>query len=327
MKQKITIIGTGLVGASLGFALKQTKLDAEIVGHDKNTSAAALAKKNGALDKTEWNLHSAVDGAGLVILSIPIMAIKSTLEVIAPSLRPGAIVTDTASAKRQVIAWAEEMLPDTVHFIGGHPLTARAGSGVADAGADLFTNKPYCLMPARTASSQALETMVNLAQSIGARPFFLDPLEHDSFMAAVSHLPFLSSTALVRAAASNPAWKEARRVAGIDFENASLPVMADPSTYNDICVTNKEPILRWLDGFIAALGEMKELIQEGGPDLQAAFVAAQDERARWIATRDDDQSDLPPAAKVEGTGAQLKQMLMGGLMNPRPLPGDDKRKK
>lgn len=327
MAQKITIIGTGLVGASLGLALKQTRIEAEIVGHDKDTSVAALARKKGAVDKTAWNLHGAVDGAALVILSIPVMAIKATLEVIADSLRPGAIVTDTASAKRQVIAWAEEILPANVHFIGGHPLTTQAGSGVDNASATLFTNRPYCLMPAHNASSQALETMVNLAQSIGARPFFVDPLEHDSFMAAVSHVPFLASTALVRAAASNPAWKEIRRVAGIDFENASLPVMADPHTYHDICATNKEPILRWLDAYMAALGEMRELIEQGGEELLAAFAAAQEERARWIATRDDDAADLSPATRVEGTGATLKQMFMGSLMGQRPLPGEDKRRK
>ncbi len=327
MREKIAIIGTGLVGTSLGLALKQTRLDADIVGHDKNTSAAALAKKRGALDKTDWNLHGAVENASLVILSMPIMAIKSTLEVIAGSLRPGAIVTDTASAKTQVLAWADELLPDNVHFIGGHPLTAHAGSGVEAASADLFVNKPYCLMPARNASSQALEAMTNLAQSIGARPFFLDPLEHDSFVAAVSHLPFLAATALVRASISSPAWKEIKRVAGIDFETASLPVAADPSTYNDICLTNKEPILRWLDAFMASLDEMKALIEAGGPDLLAAFTAAQEGRARWIATRDDELADEPAPTRVEGTGAQLKQMLVGGLMNPRPLPGDERKKR
>jgi prephenate dehydrogenase len=324
--EKIAIIGVGLVGGSLGLALKQAKLDAEIVGHDKNSSNAALAKKNGALDKTEWNLHSAVDGAGLVILAMPVMAIKSTLETIAPTLRQGPIVTDTASSKRQIIAWAEEILPQGVHFIGGHPMTTQAGAGVEAASATLFKNKPYCLMPAHNSSPQAMETMVNLAQMLGARPYFLDPLEHDSFMAAVGHVPFLAATALVHMAAASPCWNEIRRVAGIDFENASLPVMADPKTYNDICETNREPILRWLTEFIASLAELKSLVEQGGPDLLSAFAVAQDERAKWLATRDNDLAEMQPAQPIEGTGSQLKQMLLGNLMNERPLPGVEKKK-
>jgi prephenate dehydrogenase len=325
MKQKIAIVGTGLIGGSLGLALKQSKLDAEIVGHDKNSSHAALAKKRGALDKNEWNLINTVDGAALVILAMPVTAIKTTLEAIASSLQPGCIVTDTASAKQQVIAWAEEILPPGVHFIGGHPMTAQAGTGIEAASATLFANKPYCLMPARNASSEALETVANLAQMIGARPFFLDPAEHDSFVAAVGHLPFVAATALLRSATSSPAWKEIRRVAGIDFENATLPVMADPQTYNDICQTNKEHILRWLAEYMSQLAHMRELIEQGGPELLAAFAGAQQERAKWLATRDDDMADMPASSSVEGTGSQIKQMFMGGLMRERPMPGEKKR--
>jgi prephenate dehydrogenase len=326
MKQKIAIIGTGLIGASLGLAIKQAKLDVEIVGHDKNSSAAALAKKNGALDKTEWNLINAVDGASLIIIATPANAIKATLQLIAKDVKPGAIVTDTASTKAQVLAWAAEILPAGVHFIAGHPLTAVAGSGVEAASATLFMSKPYCLMAGNVAAEKALETMVNLAQSIGARPYFLDPLEHDAYVAAVGHVPFLAATALVRMAAGSPSWREMKRLAGIDFENASQPVTADPHTYNDICQTNKEAILRWLDEYVARLVEMRQLVDDGGPELLAAFSTAQDERARWIATRDDDPAE-EPQKPVDGPGSAIKQMFFGNLMGGgRPMPGEPPKK-
>lgn len=324
MKQKIAIIGTGLIGGSLGLALKQTKIEAEIVGHDKNSSEAALAKKRGAVDKTEWNLHSAVDKASLVIIATPILEVKATLEAIAQTVQPGAIITDTASAKSQVLQWADAILPPGVHFIGGNPMTTQAGAGAADASATLFTNKTYCLMPARHAGDQALETMVNLAHSIGARPFFIDPVEHDAFVAAVGHLPFVAATALVRMATSSVAWSEIRRVAGVDFENASAPVMASPQSYKDICETNKEALLRWLDEYISRLVEMKELVSEGGESLLKAFASAQDERAKWLATRDDDLADLPPSPQTSGTGDQIRQIFMGSLGRERPLPGQKK---
>jgi prephenate dehydrogenase len=325
MKQKIAIIGTGLIGTSLGLAIKQAKLDVEVVGHDKNTSAAALAKKNGALDKTEWNLINCIDGASLIFIATPANAIKATLQAIAKDVKPGAIVTDTASTKAQVLTWAEEILPAGVNFIAGHPLTTMAGTGAEAASATLFVNKPYCLIPGRSSAEKALETMVNFAQTIGARPYFLDPLEHDAYVAAVGHVPFLAATALVRMVAGSPAWREMKRLAGVDFENASQPVAADPHTYNDICQTNKESILRWLDEYIARLVEMKSLVEEGGPELLDAFTTAQDERARWIATRDDDPAEQPQQP-TQGTGSALKQMFMGNLMNERPMPGEKPKK-
>ena len=151
---------------------------------------------------------------------MPVTAIKSTLEAIASTVRPGTVITDTASTKQQVLAWAEQILPPGVHFVGGHPITGADAAGIEGASADLFRDKIYCLMPARTAGGASLETMTNLVQLVGARPFFLDPLEHDAFVAAVSHVPFLAATALVRMAAGSVSWPEIRRVAGADFERA-----------------------------------------------------------------------------------------------------------
>jgi prephenate dehydrogenase len=234
-------------------------------------------------------------------------------------------VSDTASTKQQVIAWAEEILPPGVHFIGGHPLTTHAGTGPEDASATLFAHKAYCLIPARDAGGHALETMVNLATAIGARPYFLDATEHDAYVAAVGHLPFLASMALVRTATIAPAWSEIKRLAGIDFENASSSVSADPQAYADICQTNKPAILRWLDEYLAQLEAIKALVEQGGPDLLATFTAAQEARAKWMATRDEDVSEAPAPSPVEGTGSQMKQLFMGNLMGNRPLPGEKKK--
>jgi prephenate dehydrogenase len=324
MRQRIAIIGTGLIGGSLGLAVKQAKIDAEIVGHDKESGTAALAKKRGAVDKTEWNLISAVDNAGLVIVATPVMAIKPTLEAIASELKPGVIVTDTASTKEQVIQWAEAILPRGVQFVGGHPLTTMAGAGIEAASATLFTNKAYCLMPARNTSEQAMQTMVNLAQAIGARPFFLDPREHDSFIAATGHLPPIAAAALMHMVSGSPAWKEIGRVAGVDFENATMSLAASPQTYAGICQTNQDAIVRWLEEYIASLAEMKDLVRAGGADLLDVFTEASVARAKWMHTRDDDFAEMPASAPVDGVGGQLKQLFTGNLGRERPLPGQKK---
>lgn len=323
MKQKIAIIGTGLIGGSLGLALKQAKLDVEIVGHDKNANAAGLAKKRGAIDRTDWNLLSAVDGAALIIIATPVMAVKETLQIIAPELKPGTLVTDTASTKQQVMGWANDMLPKGVDFIGGHPLATQVGSGIEAATSNLFADRAYCLMPAANARESALETMAGLAQMIGARPFFIDPLEHDAYAAAVDHLPFLAATALMHTVTSSPGWREIRRLAASEFENASLPVTGNAYMYSGICQTNKDALLRWLDDYILRITEVRDLVAEGSDDLLGAFSKAQEDRAAWLASvGQEDVADLPSSSI--GTGDQLKQIFLGGLAD-RPLPGQKRK--
>src|SRR5512135_1823647 len=105
-KPRITIVGLGRIGGSIGLALKQANADLEIIGHDKDSRTAGLAQKRGAVDKTEWNLLNACDGAGLVVLALPLGAIRDTLKVLGNELQPGVIVTDTATTKTPVLEWA-----------------------------------------------------------------------------------------------------------------------------------------------------------------------------------------------------------------------------
>jgi prephenate dehydrogenase len=227
MAPRITIVGTGLIGASLGLALKKAKQGYEIVGHDKSTAAANQAKKLGAVDKTEWNLINAVEGAGLVILALPVNAIKPTLEAIAPYLGEGVVVTDTASTKQVVLDWAKAILPAGVNFVGGHPLVSSDVTGAEAASAGLFTGATYCLIPGAGARPEAVQLLVGLASTIGAEPFFPDATEHDNFQAVVAGLPLLLAAALMDMAESSPANREIRKMAGPDFRKATAPADAD----------------------------------------------------------------------------------------------------
>ena len=139
---RITIVGTGCIGTSIGLALHQTKQPLFIVGHDKESGHASMAQRMKAIDKSEWNLISACEDADLVILAIPMVAIEETLKALAPHLKGGCVVTDTAGLKGQVIEWAEALLPATVNFVGGDPVVTSTGSGPAAASADLFRDKP-----------------------------------------------------------------------------------------------------------------------------------------------------------------------------------------
>jgi prephenate dehydrogenase len=312
MAPRITIVGTGLIGASLGLALKKAKLGYEIVGHDKSTAAANKAKKLGAVDRTEWNLINAVEGAGLVILAIPVDAIKPTLEAIAPYLSEGVVVTDTASTKQVVLDWAKNVLPSGVNFVGGHPLVGSDAASADAASADLFTGATYCLIPGAGAQPEAVQLLVGLASTVGAEPFFPDATEHDNFQAAVADLPLLLAAALMGMAASSPANREIRKMAGADFRKATALADADAKTSAQICAANRDGILRWMDAYVDELARLRGLVAAGGPELQVVFEHAATSRAQWGNREEDERSVAMKAASIT-SGEQMQRFFLGDL--------------
>ena len=145
---KLAIIGTGLIGTSLALALKKANLkDVELVGTDSDGSARRGAEKSKAFHKIENRLMPAVQDAEIVVLATPVMAMKELMEVIGPGLPESCLVTDVGSSKRLVLDWAEQYLPKTVNFVGGHPMAGKETAGPENADADLFRGKAYCVVP------------------------------------------------------------------------------------------------------------------------------------------------------------------------------------
>ncbi|HEM60723.1 MAG TPA: prephenate dehydrogenase/arogenate dehydrogenase family protein, partial [Chloroflexi bacterium] len=121
---KLTIVGMGLIGRSLGLALRKSQPEFKIVGHDKDGVLARKAQDMGAVDKWERNLISAVEGSEMVVVATSVADVRDVFESSAPYLSQNCVVTDTSSVKGQIMLWAQELLPETVHFVGGHPLIA-----------------------------------------------------------------------------------------------------------------------------------------------------------------------------------------------------------
>jgi prephenate dehydrogenase len=262
-KPRITIVGLGLVGGSLGLALHQVKADFEIVGHDKEPAVANQARKLGAIDRVEWNLIAACEPADLVFLATPILAIKDILATVAPYLKPGAIVTDTATTKQQVMGWAAQSLPAGVSFIGGDPLVGAAQAGLEGASAGLFTNALYCLIPLPGARPDSVRLLADLVALIGARPYFIDAVEHDGLAAGISHLPFVLSTVLLRTVSSSAAWRDMINMASYDFRQATALADVDPAIHRDICLTNSAGIVRWIDALMESLAALRTAVAAG----------------------------------------------------------------
>jgi prephenate dehydrogenase len=290
-KPRITIVGMGLIGTSLGLALRQAQVAGAVIGHDRERSASEQAKRQGAVDRTHWNLISACSESNLVILAEPVGCIEETLEAIGPELRPGCVVMDTASLKGPVMAWAAKYLPDGVHFVGGDPILStviQGPGGTESARADLFQGGIFCLVPSPTAGAEAVKLVTDLVFILGAKPLFPDVAEHDGLLAAVEHLPVLLSLGMLNTVIDQPAWRELRKVAGPTFYTSTQSVVDGTATDSDLFILNKDNILRWIDVLSASLRSIRELVdQEDAEALTARFAAAFEERQKWLADRSE----------------------------------------
>ena len=318
-KSRVTIVGLGFIGGSMGLALKKSKLDVEIIGHDKDSSVAARAHKRGAVDSTKWNLIDACDGAGLIVLALPIDGVKSTLAALQPHLAPGVIVTDTATTKTAVLEWAAS-LPAGVEFIGGDPVIkadyAGANAGIDAADAEIFNDAAYCIVPSKTSAAQAVDTLASLATILGAKPYFIDAAEHDGLMAAVQHLPALLATALLAATARSDGWREMSKVAGADYRTATGVAPADAAAAREQFLAHRSDLVRWIDAVSKELHDLREMLdRQDAAALEALVDGAAVERTRWLRGRQEDEG-----ASTDWQAVRLDPMrlFLGGLADRTP---------
>ena len=281
--KRIAIIGLGLIGGSLALALKKASArGTEIVGFSRSAETIAVARKCGAIDRAAGNLASAVAGADLVVIATPVMATKEVLASISEHLSPKCVVTDTGSTKVQVMQWAGEYLSSQVSFIGGHPMAGKETSGINEAEADLFRGCVYCLTPASCATPQAVRKLKRLVESIGAKPFFIDAETHDNLVAGVSHLPMLLSAAFVTTTTKSRLWAEMAKLAAGGYRDFSRLASGNPEMNRDICLTNQEKIVDWLDRYIEVLKGYRHLVAEDGEELAEMLAQAREARDRWL---------------------------------------------
>ena len=279
----VTVIGLGLIGGSIGLALRQGKKSSwEIVGHSRHRETVAKALSVGAIDRGETNLKDAVERAELVIIATPVLTVKEIFSRIAPHLPSGCIVTDTGSTKVQVMKWAKEMLPPTVHFIGGHPMAGRETYGIQAAEADLFRRCTYCLTASEKASPKSMDTVIGMTIKLGAIPFLIDPQEHDNLVAGISHLPILLSAALVSLTTKNPSWSKMSKLASSGYHDLTRLASGNPEVNSHICLSNQEAIVDWIDEFSQELKRYRQLVAKGDKRLEQALTEANNARQEWL---------------------------------------------
>jgi prephenate dehydrogenase len=283
MKKHIAIIGLGLIGGSIGLALKRSGLEnAELTGYARSPEVAGKALKLRAVDKIGESLTSTVGKADIVILATPTMAIKEILEQLGPHLISGCTVTDTASTKAKVMEWAGQYLPSRVNFVGGHPMAGKESAGIDVAEANLFQGRTYCLIPGRNSSPASIQLMVELVEKMGANPLFITAPEHDNFVAGISHLPLILSSTLVMATTKSPVWEKMSGLAATGYRDVTRLASQHPRMNRDICLTNRENILLWIDEFSRELSQFRQLVAGNSEDLEKAFTEARQARESWL---------------------------------------------
>jgi prephenate dehydrogenase len=319
-KPQVSIVGLGLIGSSMGLALRKAGVTSKVVGHDAGSGVASEAKRIGAIDKTDWNLISACEEADLVVLAAPVKAIEESLKFLGPNLRPGCVVLDTASVKEPVMAWAAASLPEEVHFIGGNPILSKAMRGqwgVENARADLFEGGLFCLVPGLDANPEAIELVSDMVSILGAKPLYMDAAEHDGLVAAVEHLPILLSLAMLETVVDLPAWRELRKVAGPAFESSTQLITGNSVAHSDLSVLNRENVVRWIDSLSASLASLREVLSEGDVEpLDDRLLQALEERQRWLHDRGEGMWYEGPESEMPKRSS-LADAFLGSLWRRR----------
>ena len=261
---KITIIGCGLIGGSIGLALKRRKPGHSLACLDLPDRLPAI-REAGITDQvgTMDDFAAHLPQSSIVIVATPVQSVLETLAKLQPFLRENTIVTDAGSTKKIIMSEAQKLLPPGVHFIGGHPMAGSERSGVEAADPLLFSDRVYALCPYPDTPPEALLSVMELVESLLAIPITLDPEEHDRIMAMVSHLPQLISVALMQAArAGDKEHAMLDKLAGRGFLDMTRLAASDYGIWKGILQTNQEAIGQATERFNRSLARLTGEISE-----------------------------------------------------------------
>ncbi len=313
--EKITLIGLGKIGSSIGLALAKSEDNYKLVGHDIDTAVAKKAVSMGAVKSSSWNLLRACDAADVVILAIPLDQVRETLELIGPDLKPGCVVIDTSPVKSIVIQWAESYLSDDAHFVGislgtNPAMMGNLAPGPGGARADLFADSPCGIVPSPTCRPEAIKVAQDFVALLKATPHFLDPAEFDGVSTAVNLMPALVAGALVGPITDSPGWREMRRLASSDLFHFSQPLTAGAPALAQAAVLNKETVLAWLDSALAELQKLRGLIAEEQQEmLMLHLESALQAREKWTIDWQVNLWDRKPQVEMPASPGMFGQLF------------------
>lgn len=283
---RVVIVGVGLIGGSLALSLKRAGVVGTVVGVGRSAASLEKAKALGVIDEIA-SLEDAARGASLIVLCAPVAQNFALLHALEAHLQPGTIVTDAGSTKSDVIVAAKTALGDKVaQFVPAHPIAGRELNGVEAALDDLYLGKKVVLCPLQENARADVAAVRAMWEAAGAHCHVMSAVQHDAVFASVSHLPHLLSYALVAQVANAEDAALKLDFAGGGFRDFTRIAASSPEMWRDICVANKEALLREISTYEAVLAHLKTQIKNGDGDaLERVFARASAARLKWGAAR------------------------------------------
>lgn len=283
--QKITLIGVGLLGGSLGLALKRHGLAGRVTGYVRRVETVEECRKYGVVDEATLDLPAAVAGADLIVLCTPLAQMRSLVKQLLPAMKRGAIVTDVGSVKASVVKEVEAAVAKAGgHFIGSHPMAGGEKAGVSAARDNLFGNAVCIVTPTAKSNKTALRKVEALWKAIDSRVVRMTPELHDTLVSRSSHLPHLVASTLAVTVLNPKHPKEQASLCATGFRDTTRIASGSPEMWRDIALANRRNLSRAVDGFVAELKKFQKALAKG--DERAVikfFETAKQRRDAWCA--------------------------------------------
>lgn len=292
--RRVALIGTGLIGGSVGLALARS--GTEVRGFDADPARALRAKELGVVSEVASSIRDAVDGVDVVVVAVPVGHVA---EVVVAALDAGApLVTDVGSVKAPVVSAVEAARPELApRFVGGHPMAGSEQEGLDGADAELFRGATWVLTPTPRTDPAVFAALRGLVVGLGAEVVAVSPEHHDALVAMVSHVPQLAASTLMDVAATQgDEHATLLRLAAGGFRDMTRIAASDPGIWPDICVANRDAIVAALDDYVSALEHVRALV-DGADRTGLLDVLQRARRAR---------RNLPVGAAVSGPLVELR---------------------
>ncbi|MFH1024472.1 MAG: prephenate dehydrogenase/arogenate dehydrogenase family protein [Planctomycetota bacterium] len=277
---RVTIVGVGLIGGSLGLALKRRGLAKEVVGVGWRESTLNLARRRGAIDRWSLDIREGVRGADLVVLATRIELMADLVRRARPALATGCLLTDVGSTKNALVREMERIVPAGTVFVGSHPVAGSEKRGVAAAHPGLFEGACCIVTPTRRTPRHALRRVEGLWRALGGRVRRLAPCVHDRILARASHLPHLAAAGVVRRLPP-----EAEPFVATGFRDTTRVAEGDPEVWTDVCLSNRREIVNALVALDREIRRMAAAIRRGDRRAVLGFLGEAAERRRRIIRR------------------------------------------
>lgn len=283
--QKITIIGVGLLGGSIGLAARKHRLAGEIAGYVRREKSIVDCEKSGAMDYATTDLLAAVSNADLVILCTPLAQMRTLTEQFLPALKRGAIVTDVGSVKADIVRELESVVAKAgAHFVGSHPMAGGEKMGVLAARSDLFATAVCVVTPTKKSNKTAVGKVERFWKSLGARTLKLDASQHDLLVSRSSHLPHVVAAALAGLVLDPKQSKQLSGLCATGFRDTTRIASGSPEMWRDITLANRKNIANSVDAFVAELKKFQTLLKNGdAASVEKFFTIAKERRDKWCA--------------------------------------------